>query len=460
MTRTARSPEWRYRRFGRLVMPAVLLLGSLWIVSAAQAEEAVVPAGSGGIVVAAPTPIGFDPTSVMQDDDPLGVFAGGWLLRPTSVASGGTRRVATAAGAVARFRFSGTGAALVSRVSPEGGRIEISVDSGASMVVDLAAASTVERARVWTVSGLGGGVHEVRVRALEASSTVWTADGVVVDALLVEGTPLRAAASGASIRVEEADRRLRFLGNWRQRVSATGASGGRVAVGNASGASVVFVFGGTSVSWLAPNQKVGARAQVTLDGRSYGHVGLSRSGAAGARRVMWSIGGLAPGTHTLVIRAATAPISGSRVTVDTFEVDGSVLEARPSSSLGYTWRNHIVIDKSDFRLYLVKDGRVVRTYPVATGRIGMLTPSAVWRVDAKYFTSPAGVYGPRKLRMFRRRGYPGHYYYAFTAYAMHGTNEPWVIGTLASHGCIRLYNDDVLDLFGRVPLGTMVVTRD
>ena len=65
------------------------------------------------------------------------------------------------------------------------------------------------------------------------------------------------------------------------------------------------------------------------------------------------------------------------------------------------------------------------------------------------------MYGPRKMRLFRLRG--GRY--VFTRYGIHGTNQPWVIGTKASHGCIRMYNRDVLELFPQVPMGTMVYTR-
>src|SRR5205823_1304657 len=42
-------------------------------------------------------------------------------------------------------------------------------------------------------------------------------------------------------------------------------------------------------------------------------------------------------------------------------------------------------------------------------------------------------------------------------YAIHGTNRPSSIGTFASYGCIRMYNQDILDLFGRVSVGTPVV---
>jgi lipoprotein-anchoring transpeptidase ErfK/SrfK len=42
-------------------------------------------------------------------------------------------------------------------------------------------------------------------------------------------------------------------------------------------------------------------------------------------------------------------------------------------------------------------------------------------------------------------------------YAIHGTNRPESVGTYASYGCIRMFNEDIIDLFGRVSLGTRVV---
>jgi lipoprotein-anchoring transpeptidase ErfK/SrfK len=41
-------------------------------------------------------------------------------------------------------------------------------------------------------------------------------------------------------------------------------------------------------------------------------------------------------------------------------------------------------------------------------------------------------------------------------YAIHGTNDPASIGGFVSHGCIRMYNADILDLFQRVPIGAKV----
>ncbi len=93
---------------------------------------------------------------------------------------------------------------------------------------------------------------------------------------------------------------------------------------------------------------------------------------------------------------------------------------------------------------------------MAIGRTNAETPVAMWRIDSKYYPSPTSVYGPRKMRMYRKSGS----YYVYTRYTIHGTNDPSSIGTKASAGCIRLYNKDILDLFPRVPLRTLVQTRE
>ena len=120
----------------------------------------------------------------------------------------------------------------------------------------------------------------------------------------------------------------------------------------------------------------------------------------------------------------------------------------------------IVVEKGTYQLHWIVDYQMVRTYPVAHGKRN-ITPVGTWKMGAKYTSDPGGIYGPRKMRLFRmrssRRGRPGRW--QSTGYLIHGTNQPWVIGTMASHGCIRMYNWDVLDLWPQVPVGTPVETR-
>lgn len=152
-----------------------------------------------------------------------------------------------------------------------------------------------------------------------------------------------------------------------------------------------------------------------------------------------------------------SPKDKGKVEVVASNPDGkSASVSREVERLRYPYATCIIVDKSEFKLYWIKDNRLVKTYPVAVGRVGATTPSATWRIQSKYHTDPGSVYGPRKMRLYRSTGTG----YMYTRYLIHGTNNPASIGTRASAGCIRMYNADVLELFPQVPLGTMVITRD
>ncbi|MGB6535261.1 MAG: L,D-transpeptidase [Xanthobacteraceae bacterium] len=131
----------------------------------------------------------------------------------------------------------------------------------------------------------------------------------------------------------------------------------------------------------------------------------------------------------------------------------------------------IVVRTGQRRLYLeLGNGEAIR-YPVAVGRSSMQWSGTVY-VDGKY-VEPAWT-APASIRKDYSKGpavIPGgspHNPMGVAAmtlsgggqYAIHGTNQPSLIGRFVSHGCIRMYNADVTDLFRRVRVGTpVVVTR-
>ena len=126
----------------------------------------------------------------------------------------------------------------------------------------------------------------------------------------------------------------------------------------------------------------------------------------------------------------------------------------------------IVIDTPNKFLYLVQgDGKALR-YGVGVGRPGF-TWSGTKTISAKK-EWPAWTPPPEMLA--RRPDLPRHMeggpenplgaramYLGSSLYRIHGSNEPWTIGTNVSSGCIRMRNEDVIDLYGRVKVGTKVV---
>ena len=130
----------------------------------------------------------------------------------------------------------------------------------------------------------------------------------------------------------------------------------------------------------------------------------------------------------------------------------------------------VVINTNQRRLYYVVDGGRAVRYPVGVGKPGKQWFGAA-RIDGMYrnpaWSPPAVVRrdNPR-LPDVIPGGTPGNPMgvAALTLsggeYAIHGTNKPSSIGGFVSYGCIRMHNQDIVDLYGRVGVGTpVVVTR-
>jgi L,D-transpeptidase ErfK/SrfK len=143
--------------------------------------------------------------------------------------------------------------------------------------------------------------------------------------------------------------------------------------------------------------------------------------------------------------------------------------------LPFAERVGLVVNIPAMRVYyfpVAKKGekQVVYTYPIGIGKVGWSTPEGktkviskeknpVWRPTASIRKEhaangdplpalvPAGPDNPLGNRKFTL---------GWATYLIHGTNKPYGVGLRSSHGCIRLYPEDILQLFEMVPTGTQV----
>jgi lipoprotein-anchoring transpeptidase ErfK/SrfK len=126
----------------------------------------------------------------------------------------------------------------------------------------------------------------------------------------------------------------------------------------------------------------------------------------------------------------------------------------------------IVIDTNKRFLLLVLGGGKAKRYGVGVGRPGFewagthtVTAKAEWPT----WTPPEEMRMRQPLLPVSMKGGPNNplgaraLYLGDTLYRIHGSNEPWSIGRAVSSGCIRMRNEDVIDLYARVPVGTKVV---
>lgn len=105
----------------------------------------------------------------------------------------------------------------------------------------------------------------------------------------------------------------------------------------------------------------------------------------------------------------------------------------------------LVIKIQQRMLEVYSDGQLYKKYRIAVGKSDTPTPIGEWSVVWKAYNWGTG-FGTRWMGLNVPWG----------IYGIHGTNKPWSIGQFASHGCIRMRNKDVEELFEWVPIGTPV----
>lgn len=103
----------------------------------------------------------------------------------------------------------------------------------------------------------------------------------------------------------------------------------------------------------------------------------------------------------------------------------------------------IDVSTSHHRLKLFDGHRLIKSYPIAVGKILSPTPTGTYTIINKQ-ENPGRPFGVLWMGLSKPH------------YGIHGTNNPASIGKKVSHGCIRMFNHDVLELSSNVPIGTMV----
>ena len=149
---------------------------------------------------------------------------------------------------------------------------------------------------------------------------------------------------------------------------------------------------------------------------------------------------------------------------------GAMQEGQPVSM-------SLVLDRRRRLLMVLEDGRPRRQFPVAVGMAGWETPvgrftvlerqsDPVWehpQTGKLYPAGPTNPLGSRWIGFHRdcsgRRGWDGEQMLdvkGCVVAGFHGTPHRWTVGRAVSHGCVRLYDEDVRELFDMVQVGTPV----
>jgi len=125
-----------------------------------------------------------------------------------------------------------------------------------------------------------------------------------------------------------------------------------------------------------------------------------------------------------------------------------IILAPPAKRADFTLpRANILITESARQLTLFNGNDPVHQYPVGIGKSVTPTPLGDYAITLKHM-NPGGMLGTRWLGL------------NLDSYGIHGTNQPWLIGSMVSHGCIRMHNSNVEELFALVKVGTPVYIRN
>jgi len=256
--------------------------------------------------------------SRLQESDPNAVFSGGWLQASTDNPWSGsgvadpnpalTAREAYTAGETVTLSFRGTSVSWIGYKGPDGGIATVQIDGGTPVTIDTYSPTVKVQEVLFTSNTLSDANHTLTITATGTKNTASSAARVVVDAfdVMTPGT-----------RVEEYHPSIAYGGFW-DRNSARVFSEGAARRAQDTGASVIFTFNGTSVSWIGARKSAGGgTASIYVDGAFVRTVTLRETYPTEAyQSTIFRIDGLTNGRHTLRIVAA----GDGHVYVDAFDV--------------------------------------------------------------------------------------------------------------------------------------------
>ncbi len=130
-------------------------------------------------------------------------------------------------------------------------------------------------------------------------------------------------------------------------------------------------------------------------------------------------------------------------------------------------KGEIIVSFGDRRLYFITSPGQAISYPIAIpreqSRWAGTTSVTQKRVNPSWTPTPTMIAENPRLPRWVPGGHPMNplgnraLYLGSSTYRIHGTDAPWTIGSAVSKGCIRMYNDDVADLYPRANIGAKVL---
>jgi lipoprotein-anchoring transpeptidase ErfK/SrfK len=264
------------------------------------------------------------------------ISSGTWSAYDKTVAWNGSYGRSSTSGASVTVTFLGTRLDLIAMKGTTTGKADVYVDDVLKATIDLAASAAVYQQDVWSTHDLPSGTHKVK---FVRSSSSATGKYLVIDAVDVLGSVV-----DTTTRYEQDDSRLIYSGTWSQQ-SVPQASGGSSRRLREKSASVIVTFTGTRLDWIAMLAPENGKANVSLDGGALDTVDL-HSDTTQYQQTVWTTGTLTRGTHWVEIRWDNDNESAQYVSVDAFDIAGTLPSPGSLSTSEVKWAEQRLTDLS------------------------------------------------------------------------------------------------------------------
>jgi hypothetical protein len=253
--------------------------------------------------------------------DPSVQYSGNWWSNSSASHSGGEAALSNTRGARATVTFKGRGITWIGMSDAWAGVATVYLD-GSMQAIDTYSGIGRYQVPLFSVHGLADGTHTLSIEVLHERGPNTSGSWVWIDAFDIDnGTAIPGGTSAGVGRIEESHAALAFTGRWYHNASAV-LSGGNAVLAMDAGSRVTIAFTGTGISWVGYRDEWSGVGNVYVDGQPKTTVDTYLSPSR-AYQTLYSIGGLAPGTHSLTIEVTgtrNASAKGAWVWLDAFDI--------------------------------------------------------------------------------------------------------------------------------------------
>jgi alpha-amylase len=274
-----------------------------------------------GLLLSVHVSTAFAQVTRIEQNDPSIVYSGNWYSNSSEQHSGGVAALTNARGARATITFNGTGITWVGVIDGWAGLATVYLD-GTMKVIDSYGSSMQYQAPLFVMRGLSAGPHTLSIEVTHERGVNTDGSWVWIDAFHIEnGGAVPGGVAAGTGRVEESNPALIYFGRWFSN-SNPEHSGGSATLATDPGSRVDVHFTGTGISWIAYRDEWSGIARVYIDGQLQSTTDDYQSPTQ-TRTVLYNVGGLPRGSHTLEIEVTgtrNSSSKGSWIWVDAFDI--------------------------------------------------------------------------------------------------------------------------------------------